>query len=415
MSGRLLRLDDYRNKNGNDSGNGERRNPPINPTLEELHAEAERDYFDEVGRNLKHDRIRAALHVLIGDTDGVQQRLREGVEMGGMLRNIPSSSRFPMMSESLAYESEEEFRELTDEKTAALLITKQQEERAEALAAYREWATGLLNDLTLIAETRLSGVDPSSVLTSQNLRMALTTELVSQKMIASISTHRQKVQGVIAQLASKSEAGIKAAPLAETMREIGQLCQEMNKDLEKLSQTATIAAGQLEDEDEAPASHSGIHSLAERARQVFKPFIKGNHVITMQQMRELEGFLMDAGNYNENIGALIQDGIRAIKKAKEEGRHKEVRKIEEFLDFRAQLEGFEGMSRLMDYHFQARAGIVANTSAQNRIILRSTPPEMLAQAEAESGLARRLLLANQTTQDMDLVLPRKDDLELKQV
>ena len=371
----------------------------------------EREYFDHDGRAKKHDRIRASMHVLLGRTEEMQQRLREGIEMGGLLREIPISARYPLESEALVFRSKEELEEFADRETAGQLIACQEARRAEALSAYREWATNLLHDLTLIAETRMNGIQPEQIVTTKHLKMVLATEAVSQKMMASISENRKKIQEVIEGLMNQSEAGVKAMPLAATMREIGQLCQKMNEDMQKLAQAAAIATGQLE--DETPQCHSGVVALADRARQIFSPFIQGNHVITMRQLHELESFLLEAGNYNENIGVLIQDGVRAIQKAKKEGKYQEVRKIEEFLGFDDHLSGFERITQALDRNFVVRAGIIANAGAQNRVVLKSTPPAMLKQAEMESGLVSTLLLGKHMERDMDLVLPSHDDLELR--
>ncbi|MBN2306844.1 hypothetical protein JXD20_02565 [Candidatus Peregrinibacteria bacterium] len=400
MSGRLFRMDDYRKGNG--SGNGR--------STADLLRDAELDFFDHHGREFRHDRIRASMHVLLGDEDTIQERIREGVEMGGLIRAIPPSARFPMETDVLAFRSEEEFREFTDEETARQLIASQQKERAKALAAYRAWATELLRDLTLIAETRLSGIPPEEVITTEHLRMVLATEMVSQQMMTSISETRYQVQKVIQNLMNQSEAGIKAVPLAASMKEIGRLCQKMNRDMEGLSKAAAGAAGCSE--EDKPQHHSGVLTLTQRARQVFAPFIKGNHVITLQQVHELEAFLLEAGNYNESIGSLLQDGYRAIQRAKEESRHREAQKIEEFLGFSQQVAKFERVTRALDKNFMVRASIVANTGAQNRVLLESTPPAMLEQAELESGLMSRFLLARRPHDDIDLVLPSANDLEL---
>jgi len=407
MTGRLIRMDKYRSG----SGGGDMTTRGSGPSTAALLEEAQRDFFDNEGREKKHDRIRACMHVLLSGQERMQEGLREGLEMGGLLRSIPQTQSFPLTTEALTFGTRAELAEFTDEELAAELIARQQEQKMEALSEYRMWASGLLNDLTLIAETRSSGVKPGEILTPESLKLALATEMVSQKMMAGISKSQREVQAIIDDLMNQSEAGVKAVPLAASMRQMGQLCQQMSLDMEMLSETATIATGTLEDDE--PRSHSGVVSLAERAQQVFSPFVHGNHVVTMQQIRELDVFLVEAGDYNDNIGALIQDGMRAIQKAKEAGRHREVRKIEEFLGFSDQVAGFERITRALDQNFIARASIVANTGAQNRLVLKSTPPEMLIRAEKESGLNMAHLFGEHAIGDMNLVLPPNDDLKLR--
>lgn len=405
-------MEQYRKGNGNHSGHEAMTRLDSDCSTTELYETAERDYFDHQSREQRDGRIRAYMHVLLTDPDRMQEGLREGLDLGGMLRAIPPSGDFPLNTGSLVYRSEAELRELTDPETAKRLIKDHQKERAEALAVYRQWATKLVEDVTLIAQTRLSGVPPGEIVTTENLKMALATEMVSQRMIESISTNRRKVQQAIAGLGRQSEEGVEAAPLADGMQQIGQFCQKMNQDMEKLERMAHVATGHL-NEPGPRTAHSGVVTLTKRAREVFSPFIEGNHLITMEQLRGLEKFLHEAGEYNEKIGGLIEDGLHAIEEAKKAGRHQDVRKIENFLGFDQQMQGFEGMTRALNRDFSTRAVILANAGAQNRIILQSTPPDMLRQAEIESGLVAQHLLQRGMDRDMDLVLPANDDLELK--
>ena len=411
MSGRIISLNRYRKESG--KGNDDcSEDEESQLSTSELYAAADSEFYDDIGRRRKHDRIRASLHVLLADPEEMQNSLREAVVMAGMLREIPQSNTFPLTAGPLKYGSAEDIRDLGDNEQAKKYMEEQQLRRSDELAAYREWATGLMKDLTMIAESRMRGVEADDILSTSNLRLSLTTEMLSQQMLERILGTRAQVRDVINDLAEQSEANVKAAPLAVSMRRIGKLCHQMNEDLEQLANKANEAAGNARD-DRENSSHTKATSLAMRAKEIFRPFIKGNHVITMQQLHELEGFLLEAGTYNENVGAVIQDGIQAIQEAKEAGRHKEIRTIEGFLQFDVQLAGFERVTRALDNNFRKRAGIVANSGMQNRIILQRTPAALLRQAEIESGLERGELLENAAGCDMNLVLPASNDLELK--
>jgi hypothetical protein len=412
MSGRVISLHRYRNGGGNDSGFKGKQDYDSGFSTSELYDAAERNFFDHEGREKMNARMRAYMHVLLSNPDRMQQQLREGLEMGGFLQGIPSTAPFPVNVGSLSFGSEKELRMLTDPEVYEKVMNRIQTERAEALSVYREWATKLIEDLTTLAEARVNGASPEEILTTKDLRLALTTEMVSQNMIANITSTRRKVQEAISNLAKMSESGVRAAPLAVTMQQIGRLCQTLNQDMERLEKMASVTAGPR-DRSSFGKTHSGVITLTKRAKDIFSPFIEGNHLITMEQLRELESFLKETGGYNKNIGELIEDGLRAIQEAKQDGRHLDVRKLEGFLRLPEQVEGFERITRALDQDFLTRSGILANVEAQNRIILRSTPPGILNEAELQSGLRAKWLLGEKWNREMDLVLPANDDLELR--
>ena len=75
------------------------------------------------------------------------------------------------------------------------------------------------------------------------------------------------------------------------------------------------------------------------------------------------------------------------------------------MQFADHVVGFNRVSRALDHNFIARAAVLANVGAQNRVVLESTPPAMLAPAEEASGLSRTFLLRRHVSRNLGLVLP----------
>jgi|GEM_PF-5552967 len=409
MSGKLIHIDQFhRKENGGGSGQGggmEGYNSGL--STDELLSAADHNYFDNEGRGNHDARVRAMMQVLLSDTGSMRDQLRQAAETGGVLR-FPAISPFPLRAGSTLFENEEELREFVPGQMADKLMEQRRDEAKTSLSLHCAEATRLMRDLTVIANARLGGASPDEILTPDHLRVALATEMVSQTTLTHIRDTRQKVQTVIAELMKNSGNGVKAAPLAQTMQQIGLLCQTMTQDLDQLSMMAEKAVshkqiGGLKEK------RTHVTALTQQAREVFGPFIKGNHVISMEQLHKLENFLRETGSYNRDIGTLITDGMRAIGQAQNAGRHDEARKIEEFLDFEQQVQGFEQVTRTLDRKFATGASILAYAGASNRTILKSTPPGMLRQAEIESGLLRELLLKGR---EEELVMPSEDGLEL---
>lgn len=414
MSGRIILFDKYKKEDEkNNSGNGKRK-VSSGLSTRELGIAAERDYFDLDGKEKVEARIRAQMHVLLSKPDEMEDGMRKVLEMAGLLRHIPPSALFPMQVGSTIYNSEEELREFMDEDGANRAIENRRQERAEAIPAYREWAEKLHEDIDIIAQARLSGAMPNEIITTDSVRMALSTEMASQTMIMQIAGTRRKVQQAIADLMNQADETIKTAPLARTMRQIGQYCKDMNLSLAELAIMTAEAVGGA-NKDPSGKLRSKVSSLTRRAREVFSPFIQDNHLITMEQLRDLEAFLHEAGDRNENVGTLIKDAIQAIEQAKQAGKHNEVRRIEKFIGFDQQAMDFERSIHALDNNFTIRAGILANVEAQNRTMLRCLPPHMLREAEIKSGLITERLLKRSEIEDNSLVLPANDDLELKQI
>lgn len=409
MSGKLIHIDQFhRKENGGGSGQGGGREAYSSGlSTDELLSAADHNYFDNEGRDKHNSRVRAMMQVLLSDTDSMREQLREAAETGGILR-FPTISPFPLRAGSTMFANEKELREFVPEDMANRLMEQRQDEVKDSLSLHCAEATKLMRDLTTIANARLGGASPAEILTPEHLRVALSTEMVSQATLTHIRDTRQKVQSVITELMQNSGNGVKAAPLAQTMQQISLLCQTMTQDLEKLSMMAEKAVNQKQFGG-FKEKKTHVTALTQQAREVFGPFIKGNHVISMEQLKKLESFLRETGSYNQDIGMLIADGIRAIRQAQNAGRHDEAKKIEDFLDFEQQVLGFEQVTRTLDRKFATGASILAYAGASNRTILKSTPPGMLRQAEIESGLLSELLLKGR---EEELVLPSEDGLEL---
>ncbi len=347
---------------------------------------AEQFHTAEDVRKEIQQRINAYFTVLTSNPDKMGDNLIKASKMG---INFADTSLYPLSDSNVAiFRNERELLEYTSEMVSELIAGKINKIQEQVDRDGTD-ASGLIKELSLIAQARIGGARPDEILTSEKLRMLLATELAGREVFRQINQARTDVRVVIEEL-DKSSQGvpeINSEPLMQSQERISELCRKlaislnevdiMTSVVSKGGRVLQVAGGEYSDE---------TIKMIRKAKEIFKPFIDGSHLITIRQLRDLETYLKETGQHSENIAHILKEGIRTIKLAKETGYTDAVKEIENQFATEKMIPEFEQIVQTLDHDLSDRAIVIAYAGNQNRMVLRSVPAGMMARAERESGI-----------------------------
>lgn len=327
--------------------------------------------------------FRARIGVLTSSPDEMRENLKKGA---GMTIDFPDTNLFPIRArETLIFGDKEQLEKYAGKEMADSLIARQIAEIQEQLGHASAHKSKFIRDLTTIAQARIGGAEADDIITPKYMRMSLATEVVIRELCATITKTRESVRDVVCKLMDKSSNGVDAVSLTESMQSMHKLCLLLIEKLEELQTLSSFVIAKPKGADE-PNDNEKINKFVERAKEIFQPFIHGNHLVTMEQLGRMEDFLNKTGGYYRDVAEIIECGINSIDNVKEAGDWKTARDIRECLNFHEIMSVFRTVTNLLNQDLSHRAIIYACVGAQNRVFLDSVPPPMLERAKRESGI-----------------------------
>lgn len=360
---------------------------------------------DEIKEEVRK-KIDAYLTVLTSKPEDVGENIQKALKVGV---NFAGTDIYPLSASNVAiFNDERELVHYTGE-LATELISSKIGRIQEKLDSDGEDAAKLVKELSLIAQARIGGANPNEILTPARLRTSLATELAGRELFRQIAQARTDIRLVIAAFAKSSNGDpeIKGTPLMEGQQRIGQLCQELAKSLYEVDIMASVVSkgdGSVPIEPSGQYSEQTIEAI-KRAQEVFRPFIDGSHLVTIEQLRGLESCLINTGEAAGGIASILRRAVARIKLEMEAGNHRRAQEIEEKLAFHKRVPEFENIVKSLDTDLSDRGIVIAYARVHNRMVLRSVPASMLEEVERNSGIPPGYTADALSEPDEGLIVP----------
>lgn len=328
----------------------------------------------EVGR-----RLRAYMGVLTSRPDQMQASLQAAASEG---IQFADPRLFPLAAGNTAiFQDAGELCEHTGE-LATELVAQKIADVQQQLEDSGSDASKLIREITLIAQARVSGVQPGEILTPDRLRMCLATELAGRQVFRQMHIARSNVKGLLNRLPGATGNGISGQSLQSGSEELGDICRGLSSSLREIQIMSSLVS--KEDNDTiSPVSEDAMAMIA-RGQEIFEPFIQGPNLVTMSQLQALETYLDEMGIYNEGLAKILRRGYESIQA--NAGNHEIIAQIERQLAVEERVSKFERIVKAVDANMGNRAIVLAYAAEQNRMVLRNVPREMLREAASNSDI-----------------------------